>query len=495
MRRIFNLLLPLTLALGLSVEAYAIEASSTPLPGAQIGIAYLNPQDNQIYDLNGDTYFHPASTQKIVTALSAMLYLGPEYRLETRLQVKNDGVLDNKLKVDQNGVLNTDVLIKFTGDPTLTTRTYAELLQTLVKQKVSKINGKVYLDVSRFGGPGRAKGWSWDDLPVCFTAPSAAIILNRNCTYAELKTNGVGSMAEPLISSRIPISITAEVVAVNNRDYGGDCELETQLFIDNKYHITGCVPAENKGKPWPLSLAVADPMRWGIDWTEQILDDLNISYNQVEIVHNPQEGFIDIAKISSAPLKELVTYMLHRSNNLYADSIAKNVAAEYYSLPATYQRATRAMRAILSQYADIDLGDAYLVDGSGLSPHNLITPKELLELLIFIKNHDQDLGLIECFPVSYESGTLHWRGSTVNPPLAHNVIAKTGSLQNVSNLAGFVRNAQGQLTPFVMFSNSITYSARTRDLVRYRRITSPHYAYERYVLENIYNGKILGRDF
>ena len=42
MRRIFNLLLPLTLALGLSVEAYAIEASSTPLPGAQIGIAYLN---------------------------------------------------------------------------------------------------------------------------------------------------------------------------------------------------------------------------------------------------------------------------------------------------------------------------------------------------------------------------------------------------------------------------------------------------------------------
>lgn len=76
--------------------------------------------------------------------------------------------------------------------------------------------------------------------------------------------------------------------------------------------------------------------------------------------------------------------MLHRSNNLYADAIAKTVAAEYYKLPATYSRTTRAIRAVLKQYANIDLGNSYLVDGNGLSPHNLVTPHKMLEILEFI---------------------------------------------------------------------------------------------------------------
>ena len=46
-----------------------------------------------------------------------------------------------------------------------------------------------------------------------------------------------------------------------------------------------------------------------------------------------------------------------------------------------------------------------------------------------------------------------------------------------------------------MFNNSITYSERTRDMVKYRRAPSPHYAYERYVLENIYHERVMGRDF
>lgn len=478
-------------------SAHAMEASSTPLEGSQIGIAYKLPNSDRVYGKNENIYFHPASTQKMLTALAAVLYLGPDYQIVTRLGVNKSALgPGNKLIVDGQGTLNSNVIVKFSGDPTMRVDHYKTLLNVLATHGVRRINGKVILDVSRFGGPSRANGWSWDDLPVCFTAPSAPIILNRNCTFAQLSYDGIGSHASPLIPAGVPIDIKSDVVAVDPKNYGGNCVLESNLFIDNKYHLTGCIPADRKNKPWPLSLAVSDAERWGMDWTKMLLSSLKIKVSGgVEVSHVPVEDMATIATRNSPKLSEMLEYCLQKSNNLYADSIAKNLAAEYFDLPATYYRANRAIRSVLNQYAHIDLGNSYIVDGSGLSPHNLITPEKMLEIMDYINKHNDKLGIVEMLPVSGKSGTLHWRGSTVNPPLKEHVIAKTGTLQNVSNLAGFIITKSGARVPFVMFSNSITYSERTRDAVRYRRIASPHYAYERYVLENIYDERIYGKDF
>ena len=297
----------------------------------------------------------------------------------------------------------------------------------------------------------------------------------------------------------MPIELYSDVIAVEESDYGGDCILEANLFIDNKYHLTGCIPASSNSKnnkPWPLSLAISDAQRWGLDWTNMLLKRLNISVSgEVKISHTPESDTVTIAQRTSPKMRDLVEYMLQKSNNLYADAIAKNIAAEYFNLPATYYRANRAMRSILSQYAKIDLGSSYIVDGSGLSPHNLMSPDTMLEILDYINQHNDTLGIIELLPVSGKSGTLQWRASTFNEPLKEHVMAKTGTLQNVSNLAGFVITKNGNRVPFVMFTNSITYSERTRDLVKYRRSPSPHYSYERYIIENIYEEKAMGRDF
>lgn len=478
-------------------SASAVPASKEPLEGAQVGVAYKLPQHQRVYGKNQDLYFHPASTQKMVTALAAMLFLGPDYQLTTKLQVNKSAVgANNKLKVDQNGTLHSDVRVAFTGDPTMRVDHYRNLLSVLAKHGVKRIDGDLILDVSRFGGPSRANGWSWDDLPACFTAPSAPIILNRNCTFAQLQGNGVGSQARALIPQGVPIDIDADVTVVAADDYGGDCILEANLYIDNKYHLTGCIPTTQKNQPWPLSLAIADAERWGVDWTQNIMRGLKIKVSgAITTSHTPQGDLVTIAQRKSPKLVSLVEYMLQKSNNLYADAIAKNVAAEYFDLPATYYRANRAMRSILKQHANIDLGSAYIVDASGLSPHNLMTPSKMLEILDYINQHNDELGIVELLPVSGKSGTLHWRASTFNQPLKEHVLAKTGTLQNVSNLAGFVITQSGARVPFVMFTNSITYSESTRDHVKYRRMPSPHYAYERYVLENIYHERVMGRDF
>lgn len=486
------------IALCTPLTASAITADSEPLPGSQVGIAYKLPNSNKVYGKNNHLFFHPASTQKVVTALAAMIYLGPDYEIKTNLAVRNHVIAaNNKLHIDGSGTLNSDVIVKFSGDPTLRVDHYQSLLSVLKNHGVRAINGRVILDVSRFSGQSRANGWSWDDLPSCFTAPSAPIILNRNCTFAQLTSEGPGTHASPLIPAGIPIEIKSSVTAVAPNDYGGDCVLEANLFIDNKYHLTGCVPASLKNnRPWPLSLAIYDAERWGVDWTEKIMNRLGIKVSGgIEISRTPESDTVTIAHRSSPKLKELVQYMLQKSNNLYADAIAKNVAAEYFDLPATYNRANRAMRSILNQKAHIDLGNSYIVDGSGLSPHNLMSPDKMLEILDYINQNNDTLGIIELLPVSGKSGTLQWRASTFAEPLKEHVIAKTGTLQNVSNLAGFIITASGNRVPFVMFTNSITYSERTRDNVRNRRAPSPHYGYERYVMENIYHERVIGKDF
>lgn len=476
--------------------AWAVKADPHPIPGSNVAVAYLRPGSSEVYGQNVDIYYHPASTLKMLTALSAILYLGPQWRMRTSLQVKRSALNDQgALKAGQNGVLNSDVVIKFTGDPTFTSKKYQSLLKSLTKSGVHSIAGSVILDLSRFGGKSRGSGWSWDDLPVCFTAPAAPVIINRNCVFAQLQPHGAGVVATPVIPNSSPIEITSDAIGVAAKDYGGDCELEADLYMVNKYHITGCVPIQKQNKPWPLSLSVSDPQMWGVDWTAKLLRAAGLGYKEIKVTRRPLPDFVEFSYIESAPLREIVKYMLQRSNNLYADAVAKNVAAEYFRLPATYYRVSTAIRSILRKYANINLGNAYIVDGSGLSPHNLITPRQMLDLLQYIAVNDAQLKFTELMPKAGVSGTLRWRGSTREPPLKENVIAKTGTLQNVSNLAGFMTTRSGTLVPFVMFSNSLSYSQKVRDQVKYHRIASPHYGYERYVLEQIYNEKIMGTDF
>lgn len=481
----------ITLCIGASIfianSSFALTAKSTPLEGSNTAVAYMLPGKTNVSGYNIDTFYHPASTQKLLTALSATLFLGNDYTFKTKLLIASSAVKNNK-PVVTNGTINSDVVIKFVGDPTLTTANYYNLLSVLTQYNIKKINGKVILDISRFGEPNRAPGWSWNDLPVCFSAPSAPIILNKNCTYATLNTNGAGNVVVPNVPSGVPINIVADAIAVNARDYGGDCELQANLYYGNKYHLTGCVPLQKNNKPYPLSLAIIDPNQWGLDWTVKYLSKLGISTTGgVELSKNPRSDLTMLAQVKSQRLQALVKYMLERSNNLYADAIAKNLAYEYYNVPATYNRASRAIRSILKQYAKIDLSETYIVDGSGLSPHNMLRPRDLLNVLTYIKQHDKKLDLINSLPISGKSGTMHWRRSSVEEPLKFNVIAKTGTLQNISNIAGFVRSKNNNLIPFVMFTNSISYDQNTRNKVKNRRIASPHYNYEKYVLLQIYN--------
>ena len=161
-----------------------------------------------------------------------------------------------------------------------------------------------------------------------------------------------------------------------------------------------------------------------------------------------------IAGHRSAPLNELLDTMVKDSDNLYADNIAKTIGAKYFSQPGSFTNGSKAIKAILKDKANIDLEQAVIVDGSGLSRNNRMTASQMMEVITYLYQHDDTLNLLATMPVSGQSGTLRYRQSIRHKPLQGQIRAKSGSLYGTYNLAGTIKTQSGKTLIFVqMVSN------------------------------------------
>lgn len=459
--------------------------------GSFNGVAYTF--GSKEYGYNMDEYFRPASTAKIITALAATLYLGPNYKIETHLKIDPIAVdtVKNKLKID-NGTLNGNIEIEFRGDPTLKRYHLTQLLSSLKKSGVNQINGDIILNSGYFAGHDYAPGWSWDDLTKCFTAPPSAIIIDNNCVSVKLVGTKIGTRPTVSFPKNVPITVNVDnVEVVKPSEYYGGCALEVNRDTNNVYNLSGCIPLQKPNNPLGLSFAIQDTNQWGVDIITNILNKINIKVNgNIRATRKAEGEYISFARYKSEPINKLLKRCLYRSVNLIADSLAKTIGTVYYKRPANYHMASSAIYNILKK-EKIELGNATLVDGSGLSPHNYITPRQMLNVLEYIESHDDKLDLIKLFPVAGVNGTVSGRGSMMRPPLVQNVAAKTGTLNGVSNVAGFLTTTTGKRAAFVYFLNNLSYDTKTRQLLSAHRIRRPHYPHERMILEHIYDEKFV----
>jgi D-alanyl-D-alanine carboxypeptidase/D-alanyl-D-alanine-endopeptidase (penicillin-binding protein 4) len=168
----------------------------------------------------------------------------------------------------------------------------------------------------------------------------------------------------------------------------------------------------------------------------------------------PQKAKL-IASHSSAPLPELLETMLLKSDNLIADSLFKQLGKSYFKTQGSFTNGAAAMQRILTNLG-IDLSNANIVDGSGLSRYNLLNAKQLAAVLALIHQDSRFSPLITSLPQAGISGTLRYRMGYNKPPLKQQIFAKTGSMQGVSNLAGFIRLPQHNDTLFVILENGMS---------------------------------------
>jgi D-alanyl-D-alanine carboxypeptidase/D-alanyl-D-alanine-endopeptidase (penicillin-binding protein 4) len=144
------------------------------------------------------------------------------------------------------------------------------------------------------------------------------------------------------------------------------------------------------------------------------------------------------------------------------------------------------LKRIVDDQHGIDLGNATLADGSGLSAHNLISARQMLSVLHFIQTNDAELDFIKLLPSSQVDGTLAWRRSVTAPMMKNKVHAKTGTITGTSNLAGFIDTAGGQRKAFVMFQRGLSQDPATHERYRASKAAWPWTVFEKGVLESIY---------
>jgi serine-type D-Ala-D-Ala carboxypeptidase/endopeptidase (penicillin-binding protein 4) len=412
--------------------------------GFQVGISIQSLSTGRIlYQYHANHSFVPASTLKLFTGIAALDYLGPHYQFKTRF-------LTNPAAKVVNGVLIGNLYIKFSGDPYLTLEDLKDMLDSLREQHIKRVQGNIIIDDTVIDRSTWPPGRVIDDKIFCYAAPVTATIINRNCFSLSVKPN---KLPHPtVIKSNSHLGVVIDNQALTKRlkraSYSLDLKPSPTTHANNHYTLKGYLSP----KMGPLSFAVAlqNPNLATYDILAGLLREYSIHYNN--LVYGKTPSMVKtLAENSSPELSFLIKNMLKKSDNLIADSLLKKLGEKYFSAQGSWKTGRSAIQAILASKTDIDFKHVVLIDGSGLSLDNRVTPNAFVKLLNYAYRQlpDSDL-LFESLPSSGRDGTLKHR---LGGPALGRIHAKTGSMHGISSLAGYIRTANNQTLAFSILIN------------------------------------------
>ncbi len=423
------------------------------MPRAAVGIAVADAETGKIlYEYNGFQAFNPASCVKLFSTSAALYGLGPEYRFKT-------AILYDKSQLE-NGTLRGNLVVRFSGDPSLTADKMNTLIARIQEGGINRIAGNVQLDSSAFEAPWYGPGWGQDDLNWYFAAPITSIILHENAVGVNLIPNPVlnkpASMAFVENPLKPYLKLSHQVNTVTYEESMTACEINLSVDSDNHIHFNGCWPTS--AEPQLMKVAIKNPDFLAKQLLSHYFKEHNIQIDGAIVAGHSSEKLSVMASIESLPLKNLVSTVLKDSNNVYAECITKALGRQIYH-QGSFLAGSRAIKSILHKKADINFDQAVLVDGSGQSRYDLITPRQFVRLLYVMKN-DQALSdiFINALPESGTDGTL--KNRLLSPDLAHHIHAKTGTLQGVSTLSGYMTTKSGKPLIFSIMLNHVVGEAK-----------------------------------
>lgn len=389
---------------------------------------------------NAEAALNPASVMKLVTSFAALNQLGPGYVWTTDIWAA--GVI-------ADGVLNGDLVIKGHGDPTLTLERMWLLQRELRARGVRHIRGKLVLDLSHFNVSAIDPG-AFDGEPFAlYNAVPGALVANFNATTLRLKPDGEQVLIVPDFA--LPgVTLTSRLALVDGAECNGwkgalvptrpDPE-RLELVMSGRY-ARGCGE-----QAWSLNLfepaATFDFIFRGL-WAESGGTLAGATVPGTAPESEP------LLKFSSGPLTDALTRLNKYSNNLMTRNLFLTLGAERHGAPATLEKGARAVRDVLAQRG-VPTRKLVLENGAGLSRIERISADALNQVLQAAYHSPLFSEFESALPIVAIDGTLKRRfnGSS----LTGNAHLKTGTLRDVSALAGYVFTAGGQRVSFVMLVN------------------------------------------
>jgi serine-type D-Ala-D-Ala carboxypeptidase/endopeptidase (penicillin-binding protein 4) len=397
---------PLPTSRGLSAALAPLLAS--PALGPHVGALVTDLGSGSVlFSSGGDSPAEPASTAKLTTAVAALAALGPSARLATRVVA---------------GATAGSIVLVGGGDPTLAAgpppasdypqpATLASLAAATARALHAQGRTRVRLsyDTSLFSGPQMAPGWTASYVSTGNVTP----ITSLEADQGRLTPSGAPEDADNPDNFR-PRSFDPAAVAAG--------AFASFLKADG--------------------ISVAGP----------VLDA------------SAPAGAATIAAVTSPPLSAIVAWMLRESNNVIAENLARQVALRT-GAAASFSGAAAAVGRELRRLGVA--GGVHLVDGSGLSPDDRVTPAALTRLVALASGtgHARLRPAVTGMPVAGFSGTLapgqSLFGHFTEPALG-TVRAKTGNLDTVATMAGLAYDKQGRVLAFAFMADKVPAGSLTQ---------------------------------
>jgi serine-type D-Ala-D-Ala carboxypeptidase/endopeptidase (penicillin-binding protein 4) len=142
--------------------------------------------------------------------------------------------------------------------------------------------------------------------------------------------------------------------------------------------------------------------------------------------------------------------MLKKSDNIIAGALFKKLGQLYSRQPGSWENGSLAVSQILAKNAGVNISGMRILDGSGLSPDNLATPQQMMQVLEFAFHHQATSEeFMSALPIAGIDGTLKHRMGNI----ARKIRAKTGTISGVVGLAGYAQSADKEALGFVIIIN------------------------------------------
>lgn len=413
-----------------------------------------------LYAKNADSYFVPASNMKLFTTALALAKLGPDYRFHTTLETRGT--------ISPDGTLAGDLFLVGRGDPNLSNRKFpyelkeefdgppekvlAELADALVARGVHEISGDVIGDDSYFPRERYPDGWEIDDMVWEYGAAISAIVVDDN-TVALTLTPGE-KMGDPVLATVEPLTPDFSLqndVTTSSADVKSDLTLTREPGA-SLVVVRGTLPA--KSAPRKLVLAIENPAQHAASLLASLLAERGVKIDgKIRAVHVPDTDPTPrevLAEHISIPLGDSVKLINKISQNLHAEMLLRTVARQsgLWSTPEDLMKVPQEFYAA----AGIAPDDVIQTDGSGLSRHDLVTPRAVVALLKYAQGQSWFAPYYDSLPVAGIDGSLQDRmKGTIAAGKIH---AKTGSVQHVRTLSGFAELPDGRRLIFSFLGNN-----------------------------------------
>ena len=415
---------------------------------ATAGVMVYDLTDQKmLYACNEKRLCRPASNMKLVTSAAALSVLTSEYSFKT-------GVYYTGI-VDESGQLRGDIYLKGGFDPELTSANLDTLIVMMKKSGIQNVDGNLYLDVSMADSVFWGKAWSWDDDMEAYQPYLSPIPLNKG--VAKLKVTPASPGHAPVIRTDPESSFIQVVNRATTVQRSAEPPRNTlrfsRDFIDgyNRITVSGTIPAS--ANAYETMISLKNPRSYALTlFAEKISKQFTGSNIRIAGTMRVPDDAQNLACVSH-DIAQVVKYLNKESDNLNAEMLLYALGNIQDTVPSSTETGIAVVQQFMEQVGHPPT-TYRMVDGSGLSNQNYLTPNLLVDLLKYMYQSSHFDLFRQSLPIAGVDGTLAHRMK--NSPAYQKVTAKTGTLTSVTTLSGYATARNGHLLAFsIMIQNFV----------------------------------------